>query len=120
MRKEQELDSLLALNKTVIEIVDGVREEISRDPLAVLPARLMKEIQEQIPDIHDVLTPAPLTLQLDGIRIKLPYESYLDAVRNLELDDRVVLADVADILPSKMKNYILVKIRRKSETGFVM
>jgi methyl coenzyme M reductase subunit C-like uncharacterized protein (methanogenesis marker protein 7) len=41
-------------------------------------------------------------------------------VRNLGLDDRVVLADVADILPSKMKNYILVKIRRKSETGFVM
>lgn len=120
MRKGQEIDSLGQLNKTLGEIVDKLREEMSKDPLSVLPARLMKEIEEQIPDIHNVLTPAPLTLQLDGIRIKLPYGRYHEAVEGLELDQGAVLADVASVMPSKMKDYILVKIKRKSETGFVM
>ncbi|MBP2030645.1 putative methanogenesis marker protein 7 [Methanohalophilus levihalophilus] len=120
MRRGQEIDSLGQMNKVVGEIVDQMREDLSRDPVAVLPARVMKEVQEQIPDIHDVLTPAPLTLQLDGIRVKLPFDRYHEAVENLELDESTVLSDVANITPSRMKDYILVKIKRKSETGFVL
>lgn len=120
MRKGPEIDSLGNMNRVVGEKVDQMREDLSRDPMAVLPARVMKEIQEQIPDINNVLTPAPLTLQLDGIRVKLPFERYHEAVENLELDESTVLSDVANIMPSRMKDYILVKIKRKSETGFVI
>ncbi len=120
MRKGREMDSLGKMNEVVGEVVDQMREDLSKDPLVVLPARVMKDIKEQIPDINNVLAPAPLTLQIDGIRVKLPFERYHEAVENLELDDSTVLSDVANITPSKMKDYVLVKIKRKSEAGFVI
>jgi putative methanogenesis marker protein 7 len=120
LRNEGEIDSLDVLNKTVGEVVDKLREEISRDPLAVLPARVMKEIKEQVPEINDVLTPAPITLQLDGMRVKLPFDQFHEKLEQLDLDEDVSLSDVANIMPSKMKDYILIKIRRRSETGFTI
>lgn len=120
LRNEGEINSLDILNKTVGEVVDKLREEISRDPLAVLPARVMKEIKEQVPEINDVLTPAPITLQLDGMRVKLPFDQFHEKLEQLELDENISLSDVANIMPSKMKNYILIKIRRRSETGFTV
>jgi len=77
----------------------------------------MKEVQEQIQEIENVYTPAPLTLQLDGLRIKLPYADFHQKIEDLELQDNIRLRDVATITPSKMKNYILVKVKRKSEVG---
>ncbi|NPE31313.1 methanogenesis marker 7 protein [Methanococcoides sp. SA1] len=115
MRKGPELDAMDVLNEKVGEIVNLKRVNIAKDPLAVLPARLMKEVQEQVPAILNVLTPAPITLQLDGMRIKLPYDRYNEAVGNIEFDEGFLLSDVANILPSKMKDYILVKIKRRSE-----
>lgn len=115
MRKGSELDAMDVLNEKVGEIVNLKRENIAKDPLAVLPARLMKEVQEQVPDILNVLTPAPITLQLDGMRVKLPYDRYHEAIGNIVFDEGFILSDVANILPSKMKDYILVKIKRRSE-----
>ncbi|MCD4806894.1 MAG: methanogenesis marker 7 protein [Methanococcoides sp.] len=117
MRKGSELDAMDVLNEKVGEIVNLKRENIAKDPLAVLPARLMKEVQEQVPDILNVLTPAPITLQLDGMRVKLPYDRYHEAVGNIVFDEGFLLSDVANILPSKMKDYILVKIKRRSEVA---
>ncbi|MCD4821269.1 MAG: methanogenesis marker 7 protein [Methanococcoides sp.] len=117
MRKGHELDAMDVMNEKVGEIVNLKRENIAKDPLAVLPARLMKEVQEQVPDILNVLTPAPITLQLDGMRIKLPYDRYHEAVGNIVFDEGFLLSDVANILPSKMKDYILVKIKRRSEVA---
>ncbi len=118
MRKSGELDSLDVLLEKVIEVVEKMREDLSKDPLAVLPARVMKEIHEQIPEIFDVYSPAPVTLQLDGLRVKLPYDKFHEKVEKLEFDEGLKLLDMADITPSKMKNYILVKIKRESEVGF--
>ena len=117
MRKGSELDAMDVLNEKVGEIVNLKRENIAKDPLAVLPARLMKEVQEQVPDILNVLTPAPITLQLDGMRVKLPYDRYHEAIGNIVFDEGFILSDVANILPSKMKDYILVKIKRRSEVA---
>ena len=120
LRGVDELKGLDRMNEKVGELVDRVREDIAKDPLAVLSPRVMKEIHEQIPDIHNVLAPAPITLQLDGLRVKLPYEDYHVAIEMLELDEGVLLSDVARITPSKMKNYILIKIRRRSDVGFIL
>lgn len=117
LRKENELTEMDIMNQKVGEVINKMREDLARDPLAVLPPRIMKEIQEQIPEIETVYTPAPLTLQLDGIRVKLPYNEFYERVENLELQDNLVLKDIATITPSKMKDYILVKIKRKSEVG---
>lgn len=118
MRKEGELSSLDVLNEKVGEMVENKREKLAKDPLAVIPARVMQEIERQISDIQNVLTPAPITLQLDGLRIKLPYEDYHENIENLEFDEGVVLSEIANVMPSKMKNYILVKIKPESEVGY--
>ncbi len=118
LRKTDELDSLDVLLNKVVEVVEKMREDLSKDPLAVLPARVMKEIHEQIPEIFDVFSPAPVTLQLDGLRVKLPYDEFHGKMENLEFDEGLKLSDMADITRSKMKNYILVKIKRESEVGF--
>ncbi|ADI74655.1 methanogenesis marker protein 7 [Methanohalobium evestigatum Z-7303] len=118
MRKEGELNSLDVLNEKVGEMIENKREKLAKDPLSVIPARVMQEIERQISDIQNVLSPAPITLQLDGLRIKLPYEDYHKNIENLEFDEGVVLSEIADVMPSKMKNYILVKIKPESEVGY--
>ena len=120
MRKGPELDGLDKMNKMVSEMVDGMREDIAKDPLAVLPARVMKEIKDQVPEIENVLTPAPITIQLDGLRVKLPYDEFHEKVEKIEFDEGPILSEVAKVMPSKMKNYILIKVQRKSEVGFVI
>lgn len=120
LRKEPELEGLDKMNEMVSEMVGRVRKEIAKDPLAVLPARVMKEIKDQIPEIEHVLTPAPITIQLDGLRVKLPYDEFHKRVENIEFDEGPLLSEVAKVMPSKMKNYILIKIQRKSEVGFVI
>ncbi|MDF1533472.1 MAG: methanogenesis marker 7 protein [Methanosarcinaceae archaeon] len=120
LRKEPELEGLDRMNEMVSEMVDRVREEIAKDPLVVLPVRIMKEIKDQIPEIEHVLTPAPITVQLDGLRVKLPYDEFHEKVENIEFDEGLTLSEVAKVMPSKMKNYILIKVQRKSEIGFVI
>ena len=108
------------MNEIVSEVVGRVRKDIAKDPLAVLPVRIMKEINDQIPEIKHVLTPAPITIQLDGLRVKLPYDEFHKRVENIEFDEGPLLSEVAKVMPSKMKNYILIKIQPKSEVGFVI
>ncbi|MCS3924021.1 methanogenesis marker 7 protein [Methanosalsum natronophilum] len=118
MRKSDELDALDTMNKKVGELIDSIRDDLSKDPLVTIPARVMKEVHEQVPAINKVLTPSPITLQLDGLRIKLPYDEYKSKIHHIEFDEGFILGDIANISPSNMKNYILVKIKRESDIGF--
>jgi putative methanogenesis marker protein 7 len=120
LRKSNEISALDVMNEKVGEIIEKMRKDISKDQLAVLPPRVMKEIHEQIPEIWDILTPAPITLQLDGLRVKLPYDEFRERIGNLEFDEGLKLSEIASITPSKMKNYILIKIKRESEVGFAV
>jgi methyl coenzyme M reductase subunit C-like uncharacterized protein (methanogenesis marker protein 7) len=78
----------------------------------------MKEIENQIPEIGQSLAPAPLTLKMSGIRVKLPYDAFYEKVTNVEFDEGPKLGEIADITKSKMNDYILVQIKPKSEIGF--
>ena len=60
-----------------------------------------------------------LALNLTGVRVKLPYDAYKDAVKAVTFDEGVSLGEIATIKPSRMKDYILVRILSASETGFV-
>ncbi|WP_406660467.1 methanogenesis marker 7 protein [Methanolobus sp. ZRKC3] len=120
LRKSNEISALDVMNEKVGEVIENMRRDLSKDQLAVLPPRVMKEIHEQIPEIWDILTPAPITLQLDGLRVKLPYDDFHERIGNLEFDEGLKLSEIASITPSKMKNYILIKIKRESEVGFAV
>lgn len=120
LRKPEEVNALNRLNEEVGKIADTIRKEQARDPLAIIPARVMKEIENQVPAIQTVLSPAPLTLQLNGVRVKLPYDEFHEKIEDLKFDEGVILSELASVSRSKMKNYILIKIKSKSDVGFAI
>ncbi|HSA37377.1 MAG TPA: methanogenesis marker 7 protein [Methanoregula sp.] len=123
MRRTKEVDQLDKMDEIIAEItrvVEEKRDEIAKDPLSVSPARLMDLIRERVPDILDVTSPTPLTVQMRGLRVKLPYDRYAAPLRAIEIEDGIKLGDVTEVVPSRMRDYILVKILPFSETNMVI
>ncbi|MCZ7399921.1 MAG: methanogenesis marker 7 protein [Candidatus Methanoperedens sp.] len=120
MRHSEELRTLDKLAEVIGKVLDDVRKEIAKDPPSIAPPRIKKEIEEQVQEIIDSLHPLPITLQLNGARVKLPYEEFHEMLENIRFVEGVTMKEVAQVLPSKMRNFILIKPRPKSETGFVI
>lgn len=120
MRHSEELRTLDKLVQVIGKVLDDVRNELAKDPPAVAPPRIKKEIEEQIPEIMDSLHPLPITLQMNGARVKLPYEEYHEQIENIRFVEGVTMKEVAKVMPSKMRSFILIKALPKSETGFVI
>ncbi len=123
MRRTKEADELAKLDEIIDEItlvLGKKREAIAKDPLSVSPARLMGLIREKVPAILDVTSPTPLTVQMTGLRVKLPYDTFAGQIRQVEIEDGITLGDVAEVVPSRMRDYILVKILPFSETNVVV
>ena len=120
LRGENELGALDKLAEVAGTILDEIRLDISKDPLTTHPARIMKEIKEQIPKINDSLSPSPITLQLTGARVKLPYSRCKKVVENITFEEGVKLGEIATVLPSRVRDYMLIRILPKSTTGFVI
>jgi putative methanogenesis marker protein 7 len=123
MHRTKESDELEKLDEIVAEItsvLEKKREAIAKDPLSVSPARLMDLIMEQVPAIRDVTSPTPLTVQMVGLRVKLPYDTFAADLRKIEIEDKITLGDVCNVVPSRMRDYILVKILPFSETNTVI
>jgi putative methanogenesis marker protein 7 len=123
MRRTKEADQLEKLDEIIAEItrvVEKKRDDIAKDPLSVSPARLMDLIREKVPAILDVTSPTPLTVQMRGLRVKLPYDTFAAELRAIEIEDGIKLGDMTDVVPSRMRDYILVKILPFSETNTVI
>lgn len=120
MRHSEELRTLDKLAEVIGKVLDDIRKEIAKDPPSIAPPRIKKEIEEQVQEIIDSLHPLPITLQLNGARVKLPYEEFHEMLENIRFVEGVTMKEVAQVLPSKMRNFILIKSRPKSETGFVI
>ncbi len=117
---EADIARLDAVIAEVERVVSERRKEIALDPLSVSPARLQMLLQQEIPEIEDILAPAPVAVQLNGLRLKLSYPQYADRIRSLVIEDDVTVGDVCDVLPSRMRDYVLIRIRPLSETNIVV
>jgi putative methanogenesis marker protein 7 len=123
MHRTQESEEIAKLDEIVAEItrvLDMRREAIGKDPISVSPARLMDVIKEKMDAIHEVLSPTPITVQITGLRVKLPYDTYAGELRRIEIEEGVTIGDVAMVLPSRMRDYILVRIKPFSETNLMV
>ncbi len=123
MHRTKESEELTKLDEIIAEVtrvLDIRRAAIAKDPLSVSPARLMDLIREKVPEILDVTSPTPLTVQMQGLRVKLPYDPYASEIRKIEIEDGVTIGDVAVVNPSRMRDYILLKILPFSETNVVV
>lgn len=123
MHRTKEAPEIAKLDEIVVEVsrvFDARRSEIAKDPLSISPARLMDLILEKIPDIHEVTSPIPVVVQMDGVRVKLPYDPFAVRLKEVEVEAGVPLSAISDIRPSRMRDYILVKIKPFSETGMMV
>ena len=118
-RKATASGSLDNIDEMVGRALDKTREAIAKDPLTTSPPRVMDAVREQVPEVEFSYSPLPIALNLTGVRVKLPYAGYRDKVAAVTFDEGVKLGEVATIRPSRMKDYILVRILPSSETGFV-
>jgi methyl coenzyme M reductase subunit C-like uncharacterized protein (methanogenesis marker protein 7) len=55
-----------------------------------------------------------------GLRVKLPYDTFAGDLRKLEIEGGILLGDISEVVPSRMRDYILVKILPFSETNTVI
>ncbi|PWR70592.1 methanogenesis marker 7 protein [Methanospirillum lacunae] len=123
MHRTKEAPEIAKLDDIVSEVsrvLDGRRSDIAKDPLSISPARLMDVILEQLPDIHDVTSPVPVVVQMDGVRVKLPYDPFAVQLKKVEVEKGVTVGMISDIRPSRMRDYILVKIKPFSDTGLMV
>jgi len=118
-RKATEIGTLDRIVESVGRALDRTREAIAKDPLTTSPPRVMDAVREQVPDVEYSYSPLPVALNLNGVRVKLPYDAYKEEVAAVAFDEGVKLGEIATIRPSRMKDYILVRILPASETGFV-
>jgi len=118
-RKATEIGTLDNIVEVVGRALDKTREAITKDPLTTSPPRVMDAVREQVPEVEFSYSPLPIALNLNGVRVKLPYQHYKDKMAAVTFDEGVKLGEVATIRPSRMKDYILVRILPSSETGFV-
>lgn len=118
IRHTDELKALEILNTEVSNLCNKLRQNLSKDPPCIFPAKVMKYIQEQVPELSLSTAPVPISLKLSGLRVKLQYTSFKDKISNVEFDDGTKLSEVSSIIKSCMNNYILVNIKKKSDIGY--
>jgi putative methanogenesis marker protein 7 len=117
---EADIHRLDLVIEEVERVISEKRAEISHDPLSVSPARIQDMIKQEIPEIEEVYSPSPIAVQLTGLRVKLAYAEYAQRIRDLVIEDGIMIGDVADVLPSRLRNYILIRIKPLSETNIVV
>jgi putative methanogenesis marker protein 7 len=96
----RKLDELVA----ALERCLGERQE----NLTVSPFAIKSEIENQVDEIKRCLSPSPIVVQCDGVRIKINYDKYASKIRESKIGDRRV-RDVAEVKRSEIKDYIIVK-----------
>ncbi len=123
MHRTKESEELAKLDEVIAEItrvLEKKRIALAKDPISVSPARLMDLIKEKVPRIHEVTSPTPLTVQMDGLRVKLPYDPFAGEIRTIEIEDGIKIGNICELTPSRMRDYIMLKIRPFSETNIVV
>lgn len=118
LKSAEEVSYLDKLVKVAADCLNNLLEEMSLEPLSAPPILVKQEIERQIEDISQVLSPAPLTLKVNGVRVKLDYDEFVDNVRKVSIGNRK-LDEIADIRRSIMRNHILVSILPESLVGTV-
>ena len=113
LKRGHDVRALNNLVETIETILNNKKREMALDPPLVPSIVVKNAIENQVPAIEDIISPAPITVQLDGVRIKLNYDKYHEVIENVVIDDKK-LSELAEIKKSFMYDYILVKIHTES------
>ncbi|MGZ4856926.1 MAG: methanogenesis marker 7 protein [Methanobacteriaceae archaeon] len=109
LKRGENIRALLELVEVVERILDDRRMEMEDDPPIVPPILVKTEIENQIPAVKEIYSPAPVVSQLDGVRVKLDFAAYRDQIAEVIVDE-YRLGDISEIRRSMMYDYTLVKL----------
>ena len=113
LRRGPDIRALDKLVETIEQILSDRKREMALDSPLVPSIVVKNAIENQIREIKDVISPTPVTSQLDGVRVKLNYDTYAEDIGNVVIDGKK-LSEISEIKKSKMYDYILVKINSES------
>ena len=113
LRRGPDIRALDKLVETTEKILNDKKREMTLDPPLVPSIVVKNAIENQVSEIKHVISPAPVTSQLDGVRVKLNYDKYVDVIADVSIDGKK-LSELAEIKKSFMYDYILVKINSES------
>jgi putative methanogenesis marker protein 7 len=108
------IERLDAVSELAGKLVNEKRREMDFDPLVVDPIVIKEEVERQVPESAEALSPNPVTLKVDGVRIKLQYDDFHSKIEGVVIEGKK-LGEVAIIKRSFMRDYILVKVLPKSQ-----
>lgn len=109
VKSKRDISNLNNLVKVADKIISSKKESIYQYlPDVHLPS-LVKRIMEEVPEIMDVLSPSPITIKIDGLRVKLPYDEYAERIGNISLDGQKIGA-FSTLTRSVLKGHTLIKI----------
>ena len=113
LRRGPDVRALDKLVETIEQILGDKKREMTLDAPLVPSIVVKNAIENQVDEMKDVISPTPVTSQLDGVRVKLNYDKYADLIANVVIDGKK-LSEIAEIKKSFMYDYILVKINSES------
>ena len=113
LRRGPDIRALDKLVETIEHILSDRKREMALDAPLVPSIVVKNAIENQVSEIKDVISPTPVTSQLDGVRVKLNYDKYADLIADVVIDGKK-LSELAEIKKSFMYDYILVKINSES------
>lgn len=113
LRRGPDIRALDKLVETIEQILSDRKREMALDAPLVPSIVVKNAIENQVSEIKDVISPTPVTSQLDGVRVKLNYDKYADVIADVVIDGKK-LSELAEIKKSFMYDYILVKIHNES------
>ncbi len=110
MKSAQDLNNLAKLVALADKCLAKRRDYIySELPEVSLPA-LKEAIEDQIPEISRTLSPSPITIKLDGLRIKLSYCDFQERVSRVVYNGEN-LREFATIAKSVLNGHLIVKLK---------
>ena len=113
LRRGPDIRALDKLVETIEQILSDRKREMALDAPLVPSIVVKNAIENQVSEIKDVISPTPVTSQLDGVRVKLNYDKYADVIADVVIDGKK-LSELAEIKKSFMYDYILVTIHNES------
>jgi putative methanogenesis marker protein 7 len=115
MRRSEEIAKLEETANSVQEIIAARKREVDEDPLFVHPAEIKQRV-EQLEPVKRSLRPSPIVLHVDGLRVKVPYESARELLEGVDIYGRK-LSEVTTIAPSRLGGSTMIRILTKAQVA---
>ena len=109
LKRGENIRALRKLAGIAEDIIAKQKEEQNDDPLIISPVIAKIAIERSVADIEHVNSPMALVSQLDGVRVKLPFDEYHEEIAEVDVEGHR-LGDIAEKKKKKMYDHILVKI----------